>query len=173
MSFFKNKMKDERITQTQNKIYRELYYLVLIICAGSIAIKAYYFGFDSSHFATELVILFSQGVYYLYRLTKLGVYSDQVELHDQSNKTRMSTKNIIVGICLGVIMAVFFGIRSAILYADGGLQMMYYFLLVFAVSFMIYVPFLLAFFGLTHYQANKQSKKAADRKLDNPEKPGR
>lgn len=173
MNFFKNKMKDERITQIQNKIYRELYYLVLIICAGSIAIKSYFYGLDSSRFATELVILFSQGAYYLYRLIKLGVYSDQVELHDQSNKTKMSTKNIIAGIGFGIIMALFFGIRSAILYADGGLQMMYYFLIVFAASFMIYVPFLLAFFGLTHYHANKQSKIAADRKLDDPEITGR
>lgn len=152
----KGKQMDERVVNTQNKIYKEIYTLIMLICLLSVIVKFVAMGTDTS-VITEVVIMLASSLYYLIRSVSLGVYSDAVEVHDRSNKFKMSTKNIVAGSAFGLGLALFFGLRSATLYADGTMQSLWYFILVFAVSLMIYVPvFLLLTFGL-HTAANKAS----------------
>lgn len=152
----KRKQMDERIVNTQNKIYKEIYTLVMLICLLSVIVKFLALGTDTS-VITEVVIMLASSLYYLIRSVSLGVYSDAVEVHDRSSKFKMSTKNIVAGSTLGLGLALFFGLRSASLYADGTTQSLWYFILVFTVSLMIYAPvFLLLTFGL-HMAANKAS----------------
>lgn len=152
----RGKQADERIVNIQNKIYKEIYMLVMLICLASVIGKFIMLGMDTS-VITELAILLASSLYYLIRSASLGIYSDAVEVHDRTSKFKMSTKNIITGSVMGVGLALFFGLRSAVLYADGGLQSLWYFVLVAFVSLMIYVPLFLALtFGL-HTVANKAS----------------
>lgn len=128
----------------------------MLISLASIIVKFVMLGKDTP-VITEIVILLASSLYYLIRSASLGIYSDAVEVHDRTSKFKMSTKNIIAGSALGLGLALYFGFRSATLYADGGLQSLWYFVLVAFVSLMIYVPlFLLLTFGL-HKAANKAS----------------
>ncbi|MNJ32774.1 DUF6773 family protein [Paenibacillus bouchesdurhonensis] len=160
-----SKQVDERIVNTQNKIYKEIYMLIMLICLGSVIVKYAVLDMDRL-LITEIVIMLASSLYYLIRSVSLGVYSDAVEVHDRSSKFKMSTKNIVAGSIFGLGLALFFGFRSATLYADGAMQSLWYFILVFAVSLMIYVPvFLLLTFGL-HMAANKASTNVTKDELE-------
>ena len=65
MNFFggTTKVDDERIVTAQNKIYREIYFLVMAVCLISMGFKFYQYGFGVDFIYTELAILFLQGVY--------------------------------------------------------------------------------------------------------------
>lgn len=167
MSFFgrATKVEDERILHTQNKIYREIYYLVLAICLVSIGFKIYHYGYTVGPISTELVILFLQGIYYTIRGSSLGVLSDEVEMHDRKSKVPMKWKTLYFGLAVGVIFSIFLGLNSALNYADSTPQAYYYFFMVFFVSLMIYIPFLALLSGGTFIAALKRSEKAAEKEL--------
>lgn len=159
MGFWNKKIVDERVYNTQNKIYREIYILTLIIVIVSIGVKFYRFGVSMESVATEMVILICASLYYGFRSAQLGVFSDEVELHDANSKFSYSTKQLIVGIGLGLIIALFMGVNSAYQYADSSAQAIEYFFIVFIVSLMIYVPFyLLLLFGAYKSALNKSQK---------------
>ncbi|MFX3632854.1 MAG: DUF6773 family protein [Candidatus Pristimantibacillus sp.] len=159
---FKNKIVDERIVNTRNKIYKETYVIVSLLCSVSVIVKYIYYGQNINMIATELVILLASSLYFGIRSVMLGLYSDEVEVHDRKSKIPFSTKNMIWGLALGIVIALFFGIRSSIVYADNDMQSVKYFIVVFFVSMIIYIPFLLIVLTSTHYFANQISKKAAD-----------
>lgn len=163
------KVKDERITQMQNKIYREMYILVTIICGLSIAVKSFLYGINTETVATELVILFTQGVYYVIRSSGLGIFSAETELHDQHHKTTRARKNVIGGVVFGLAMAIFFGTRSAVVYAETYGTAVSYFVITFLASVMIYIPFFLIFFSGSFAVANSRSERVNEKALNDDE----
>ena len=160
MNVFKRriKVKDERIENVRNQIYKEMYYVVLAICFVSMVVTIYKYGYDVNEFILELLILFLGGVYYLARSIYLGVFWDEVEMHDRTSKTPMSTKTIYRGIGFALIIAILMGINSAFNYADTSTQGLLYFGLVLFVSVVIYLPIFLLLFGVTFLRRKSVEK---------------
>ncbi|WP_053220137.1 DUF6773 family protein [Virgibacillus senegalensis] len=167
--FRRNRIKDERIINLQNKIYREIYTLVLTICALSLVIKYVTNAYHLDNIWLELVILLVTSIYFAVRSTGMGIFSAEVEMHDQANKRPMSLKTILIGALFGAGLAIFFGIHSAVSYADSPVQSVYYFLLTFVVSLMLYIPFLMVVNGFAYWGAKKRSDRAVERELKDEE----
>lgn len=164
----KDKVKDERVINMQNKIYREISVLVAVICILSILVKMYVLGMGFKHTFTEYIIIFAQGIYFLIRTVNLGIFTDEVEIHDQQNKIPKRTKILIYSLAFGILFPLFLGVRSAILYGEGGWQSVETFFMVLAFSLMFYIP--LAFVLLIfHELAKTHSDKAVEKVLDDPE----
>ncbi|MET3320349.1 UNVERIFIED_ORG: hypothetical protein ABIC97_003449 [Peribacillus simplex] len=104
----------------------------------------------------------ASGVYYLARSIFLGVFWDEVEMHDRTSKTTMSKKTIFGTVGLALIIATIMGVNSAVSYADGSSQGLWYFVLVWCVSVMIYLPILLLFFGGIYLLAKKIGMKNSE-----------
>ncbi|WP_096155636.1 MULTISPECIES: DUF6773 family protein [Bacillus] len=173
MNFFNKNavLKDERIVALQNRIYREIYYLVIGIIFVSLAYKLFVGTFDLQNIALELILLLTVGAYYTLRSMQLGVFSAEVELHDQQSKVPMKWKTVLTGVVLGIGIALFFGINSAIRFAETTAEAYNFFFLVFFVSLIIYLPFFLIFFGGSFLMALKGSEKAMEKELlDDEEK---
>ncbi|WP_240375994.1 DUF6773 family protein [Bacillus piscicola] len=160
------KERDERVTNMQNQIYREMYWVVFAVVTASAVIKFILYGVEFRNVATEFVILIAQGIYYSVRSSQLGLFSAEVEMHDRKKKIPMWKKQLLIGLFLGVGMALYMGIHSAVMYADGTRQSFYYFISVFGVALLIYVPFLAAVMGISYYTAKRQSDKAMKKELD-------
>lgn len=159
----KNRMQDEWVVHTRNKIYAELYVLVVIICNISAILKYFVYGLSIEHVLTELLILFACGVYYLYRSVRLGLFSAETELHDREHKWSRQKKNLFGGIGLGVGIALVMGVNSAVQYAEGTQQSIYYFFLTAFASLMIYLPF----FVVVLVVGNEMAKRKSDRIMNN------
>lgn len=162
----KNRPVDERIVNMRNKIYKEAYVFVVLICCLSVIVKYILYGPNIGAVATELIVLLLPSLYYGIRSAFLGLYSDEVEMHDRTSKLPFSLKNVLIGLGFGVALALFIGIRSAITYGDGGAQSWWYFTIVFAASLMIYIPLFVGIMAFGHALANKASKAAAAEELD-------
>ncbi|HET7578025.1 MAG TPA: DUF6773 family protein [Bacillales bacterium] len=160
MNWFIKKSVDERIEHANNKLFKEVYFLVVAICLISVVVKYIMDGFEAANVTTEWSILVLTGLYYGIRSAKLGLYSDEVEVHDRNSKLPMTAKNAVIGLGLGLFIALFIGIRNAALYADGGMQFTWYFLLVFFVCLVIYIPLFVVVMLLMHTSAYRASKKA-------------
>lgn len=158
MLFTRKKVVDERVVNMQNKIYREINYLVLIICILSIAIKFSTKGFDPDYVQTECAILLAIGLYYTYRSAKLGLFSSEIEMHDANSKYNYNTTTIFWGIALGVLIAILMGVNSAYNYADSTQQAINYFFVVFGVTLLMYAPV----FIIIALLSVKSMKKASD-----------
>ncbi len=164
--FGTSRLDDERILHLKNKIYREVYTLIIVLCSLSLLVKLLWFRSDLEAIITELVILGASSLYYGFRAITLGIYYQEVEAHDSRSKIPYSRKNILSGLGTGIAISLFFGIRSAILYADGQFSTQaWYFFIVFMVSLLIYLPFLIGILAVSHAIANKASKKASDNDL--------
>ncbi|WP_164667324.1 DUF6773 family protein [Virgibacillus doumboii] len=170
--FRKNKVRDERIINLQNKIYKEIYILVIIICAVSAAIKIYVYGIGTDRVYTEMVILLAQGIYFSYRSAKTGIFSDEVEMHDRTSKMSMERKNLIIGMVIGVVLALGIATQSAILYGEGTGNTIYNFFLVFFTCLMMYVPFFVLVIIIGHSFMKKKSDKAVKKQLDDMDDDG-
>jgi len=162
----KNEIKDERVENLYNKIYRELYAVVIILAAVSIIAKYFYYGLNLEHVVFELILLIAVSIYFLVRSVWMGLYSDMVELKDKSRKISLpiNVKQIIIALIGGLGISLFFGIRSALIYGGGG-NRLNYFLLVFSASFLIYVPFMVLGTFLVHYVSNKKSKEVNEKNI--------
>ncbi|MBD1379782.1 DUF6773 family protein [Metabacillus arenae] len=160
MHLFKKKdiAVDERIVNSKNKIYKEMYLLILAVCILSIVVKYALYGMNTHLVITELVILLAQGIYYVVRSVGMGIFSDDVEVHDRTSKVPMGMKNLISGLFFGVALAIFFGVRSAMDYGETILEQIWYFILVFFASLMIYAPFFGLILAIVHFSAMKISK---------------
>ncbi|CAH0269620.1 hypothetical protein SRABI96_03654 [Peribacillus sp. Bi96] len=164
MNIFKRKkmITDERVENVRNKIYKEMYHVILAICLVSALFKLYKYGAGSGELYLELVIIVAGGLYYLARSIFLGVFWDEVEMHDRTSKTPMSRKTIFGTVALALIIAIFMGVNSAVSYADSSSQGIWYFVLVSFVSVMIYLPILLLFFGGIYLLAKKIGMKNSE-----------
>jgi len=157
MNFFKLSKKriDERIENVRNKIYKEIFRIISAICLGSLFLKIFILDMGTEAAVLEFLILFVSGVYFLARSIFLGVYWDEVELHDRNSKIPMSNKTIFTSVGLSLLIAIFMGINSAVSYADSTSQGLWYFVLVLLVSIMIYLPILFLLFGGIYFVAKK------------------
>ncbi|AMM94465.1 hypothetical protein UP17_19895 [Peribacillus simplex] len=164
MDLFKRtkKIKDERVEHVRNKIYKEMYHVILAICLVSALFKLYKYGASSGELYLEFVIIVAGGLYYLARSIFLGVLWDEVEMHDRTSKTPMSRKTIFGTVALALIIATILGVNSAVSYADSSSQGLWYFVLVSFVSVMIYLPILLLFFGGIYLLAKKIGMKNSE-----------
>lgn len=169
MAFWNKKNVDERVRNMQNQIYREIYMIVNVICLLSIVIKFITIEIAIQAILVEGIIVFASSIYYVVRTTYLGIFSDEVEMHDRTSKVKLSTKNIIIGIAMGLVFALIFGLNSAVNYADTTSEAIYYFFLVFFVSLFIYAPFFSGFFGLTYLAAKRKSDQVIQKDLDDNE----
>ncbi|HLS08471.1 DUF6773 family protein [Lentibacillus sp.] len=172
MFFRKHNTKDERIKNIENKIYKEMYILVILICVISAGIKLYQNGFHLEAVYTEWVIFLGTGIYFSWRSASLGIYSDEVEMHDRTSSMSREKKNLIIGAVIGVAAAVAVGVKSAVSYSDGVADSLFNFLLVFFVSIMIYVPFLVIMMIISHTIMKKKSDKAVTRRLEDLDEDG-
>lgn len=167
MGIFKKKnIEDERITNTKNKIYTEVYSLVMAISGISIFLKYFIYNLGPKSIITELTILIASGVYYVYRSTSLGIVSAEIEMHDRKSKWSQQKKNLLSSIVLGIGIALLFGINSAVQYAEGVNQSISYFLLTTFISLLIYLPFFLIFLVVGVVILKKKSEKAINKMLE-------
>ncbi|MFD1030207.1 DUF6773 family protein [Metaplanococcus flavidus] len=162
----KSGIEDERITNIKNKIYAEVYILVMVIAIISVVLKYFIYNLGIEGIATELIILFLSGVYYIYRSTRLGVFSAEIEMHDRKSKWSQQKKNLFASVALGVVIALGFGINSAVQYAEGTSQSIQYFLLTAFVSLLIYLPFFLIFIVGGNEILKNNSEKNINKMLD-------
>ncbi|SFL56247.1 hypothetical protein SAMN04487943_102226 [Gracilibacillus orientalis] len=170
MNLFKNKIQDERVVNEQNKIYREIYLLIYIICLASVICKFFVYGyFEMEHVATEMIIFLVAGIYYGVRASQKGLFSAEVELHDNKSKWSYQTKTLTSGIVIGVLLGLFFGLNSAYSYADSQSQAIYYFFITFVASMMFYIPILVLVLAISYSSAKKQSDKAVEKQLEDEE----
>lgn len=152
------KVEDERIVSLRNKLYKETYIVIAVLCFVSIAVKWFVYGQGTENIMSELSILLVSSLYFLIRSAYLGLYADEVEVHDRSSRFPMSLKNVFWGLGVGIAISVFMGIRSTIEYGDGGLHSLWTFVIVFLGAFMIYVPLLVVVLLIGHALAKKGSK---------------
>ncbi|MFF2092359.1 DUF6773 family protein [Paenibacillus sp. NPDC058174] len=148
---------DERLDQVRNKLYAEAYWLVVIICYVSAVVKLIRFGTDYKLFLTEFIILAATSVYIGIRSILKGVYAAKAELKDRRSRMSRSKKQLISGLVLGLGIAIFFGVRSAVLYGDDSTRFVY-FLSVFAFSIIFYIPLFLIILWLGHAALRKASQ---------------
>ncbi|MBR2566518.1 MAG: hypothetical protein IKE29_18140 [Paenibacillus sp.] len=156
----KNGNQDERIVHLKNKVYKEAYTLIMSICGISIMIKSF-LSWETYSMLTELIVLLAGSIYFGIRSVMLGIYSDEIEVHDQTSKISYSLRNIITGLIIGLSMALFLGIRSSVMFAETTQEKWWYFFLVFIFSLLLYIPFFVGFNIIVHHFANKASQKAA------------
>lgn len=166
MFSWSKKAVDERVRHAQNEIYREVYNVITIICSLSIIMKFFIFGISTNTIYTELIILLGGGFYYVYRSAQLGLFSDEVEMHDASSKLTYSKKTVIYGVTLGCFIALAMGINSAVSYADSTGQAIFYFISISLISLFIYAPFLAAFLFIGYYTTKKKSDKVNKKNLE-------
>ncbi len=157
--FKKSTAEDERIVNLKNKLYKEVYTLIMIICSISAIIKSYALPRTESVWL-ELLIMLGGSFYFGIRSVALGIYSDEVEVHDQRSKVSISKRNVLWSFAIGFVLALFLGIRSAILYGNNNSATeIKHFIIVFFASFIINVPLFVIVSSVIHYSANKVSQK--------------
>lgn len=166
---FKKKQFDERITNLQNKIYRELYIFVVIICVLSLGYKHFTGNATFENIITEIIILLGGGIYYLIRSSQLGIFSDEVEMHDRSSKINLDMKNFLISMVLGVGISLTFAIVNSQRYADNQQEEIYFFFTILLVSLMIYIPLLTGIMVLPYIIAKYKSNRVNDRELEDPD----
>ncbi|RSK29083.1 hypothetical protein EJF36_20570 [Bacillus sp. HMF5848] len=162
-------IKDERIENLKNKVYREMFTVVTIICGFSMALKLFFIGLHAN-VTTEILVLILPGLYYLLRITKLGIYSEEIEMHDQKSKLSISVKNIVYALAIGIVLGVGFGLRAAIMDASTTGEAVYYFVLVFVATLMIYVPIIAFTATLIHVAAKRKSEQMINENLEDQDK---
>ncbi|WP_246061707.1 DUF6773 family protein [Paenibacillus oralis] len=155
----KGAVRDERIEQLKNRIYKEIYVLIAIICSVSVFLKTFVLDGQPS-MLLEVIILLAGGLYYGIRSIALGIYSDEVEVYEQSSKRSYGKRTLYTGLAIGLTLALLFGIRSAVLYGDESTYLKY-FALVFLVSLGLYIPLFAGGLTLMHFMANKLSRRAS------------
>ena len=168
--FNRKKIVDERIVNTQNKIHREIHNIITTLCALSLIIKMIIGLRGFENIGLEMVILILSGVYYIVRSTQMGIYSEEVELQNansnSNSKLNADSRTFIIGIVLGVIIGLIFGLNSAIQYADGSAEKVYFFTITFFASFIMYVPFLLLILFVPPKIAKYKSEKINRKMLE-------
>jgi hypothetical protein len=154
MNLFKgSKQIDERILWVKNQIYKEVYAVAAVVCILSIIIKLYIKEYGINEILTELSVLIISSVYIAVRMIMTGVYSDETEVHDRANKIPLNRKQLIFGVILGIVIALYFGIRSSLLYAESISQRVWYFSIVSFASLSIYCPIFILIMTIPTYIA--------------------
>ncbi|MCD5324356.1 MULTISPECIES: DUF6773 family protein [Pontibacillus] len=163
--FNPGRVQDERVRNLQNQVYKEMYMVVLIVCGLSVALKVYQQGVVEANIGTELMIAIAGGAYYLIRASKLGIYSYEVETHDQKSRVSHDQKYLWGGILSGLLISSLFGIRSVIEYADStGEGVLFFFLSLFG-GLIIYLPLFLIIVSMPML-AKRKSDRTIEKQLE-------
>lgn len=167
MGLFKRSKRivDERIENVKKGIFKEAFIAAMAISILSMIIKFSLYGIKVELVAAELAILIIPGLYFVIRSVIMGIYSDEIEIHDRISKMSANSKNVIIALIFGFALAAFFGIRSAVLYGND-FNRLWYFFLVFTASLIIYCPFLVVYIVITHNIAKKVSSKVSQKNHD-------
>ena len=163
---FKGKQKDERLTTLQNKIYREMYILIVVICALSVLYKLFLVEGGIQHVWTEIIIFSVSSGYYLIRSAMLGIFSDEVEMHDRSSKVSFSKRNFLISLLLGVGFSLFLAVRNSLKYGEGAEETFYFFLSILLGCLMIYIPVLFVIMVVPYAVAKYKSDKINEQELE-------
>ncbi|WP_226658871.1 DUF6773 family protein [Guptibacillus hwajinpoensis] len=163
---FKRRQNDERVTNLQNMIYREMYMLIVGICAMSILYKQFFVEGGTRHLWTEVIILVASSVFYVGRSAMLGIFSDEVEMSEQSSKLSFNTRNFVISLIVGVGISLFFAIVNSQKYADSTEEAFTFFFVILFGSLMIYIPVLFAIMVLPYAIAKRKSDQVNERELE-------
>ena len=163
---FKRRQKDERVTNLQNKIYREMYIVIVIICGLSVLYKQFFVEGGTQHLWTEIIIFAVSSGYYLIRSTMLGIFSDEVEMSEQSSKLSFNKRNFVISLIVGVAISLFFAILNSQKYADSTEEAYTFFFVILFASLMIYIPVLFAIMVLPLAIAKRKSDQVNEQELE-------
>jgi hypothetical protein len=156
------KYRDERVEAAKSQIFRELYYLMMGFAGISVIVKSIMYPENWKASFFELLLIIFSSVYYILRSVQKGLYTDEIEVHDQQNKRSMSQKNLLIGLGSGIAIALFFGIRSALVFGGEGTTILFFFFS-FIASLMIYIPFFVGFMVIGDQLARKASLRNANK----------
>lgn len=156
---------DERVESMKDRLYKEAFVIVNAICMISLIYKSWVLELGIQDTMIELLVLTIPNVYFLIRSVRLGIYADEVEIHDRVSKWSINRKSALFGLVIAFILAASFGVRSAIVYSDNS-NWMFNFILVFVTSLLIYVPTLVLFSVTSNKLARSASEKASRRNSD-------
>ncbi len=156
---------DERVEGIKNQIYKEAYFIAFAICCVSVVVKTLVLGLEAGNAIAEYMVIILPGFWSLIRSVALGIYSDDVEVHDRTSRWSMSTKTVFIGLTSGLVIATFFGVRSATVYGDGSTSLWYFFI-TFMAALMIYLPLFVVTLVAGDQLARRSSKRASDEQLD-------
>ena len=124
--FKRQTITDERIVNAQNRIYRELYTIVTVICIISMVVKSIIGNKGFEYNIGEFLILLIGGVYYLVRSARMGIYSEEAEIKSAGSKWNAETKTLIYSggfvLLMGIVLGIVFGLNSALNYSDSTTQ---------------------------------------------------
>ncbi|SDN87449.1 DUF6773 family protein [Alkalicoccus daliensis] len=153
--------KDERLEMLENKVYKEMMYLVYTVLTLSIIYKYIRYGIGPGEASAvlEISLLLLLSLYSIVRYKKLQLFVDKAEEYNARHKMKYSTFNMVIGGVIGLGLALLFGINSAVNYADTTAQSIYYFFLVFGVSAVIYMVPLALLSGIVPWLAERKAEK--------------
>lgn len=164
--FSKRNMLDERVKGLQNSIFGELYFIVVVLCGLSIFHEQFFGDISLEKVWLELVIITGGGAYYMVRSSMLGIFTDEVEMHDRSSKWKMSTKNIVISVLVGLGISLTFATTNSLQYGETSGETIEFFFVIFFTCIMIYIPFLFALFVLPYAFAKYRSDKVNENELE-------
>lgn len=139
------KIKDERVLQVNNKIQSEAYFIVLVLAAISVFIKADLMDMSFSQYAVELGIIILSTVYIAVRSMLLGY-----NFMDTSKGGKVLTVSAILALSLAI--SIINGIKNYSLYGDKYTGIFDgYFIAVLVVTFISAIVFISIIFALLYW----------------------
>ncbi|WP_270181182.1 DUF6773 family protein [Alkalihalobacillus sp. CinArs1] len=166
MGLFRRKVLDERVTALQDGIFRELYAIVVGLCGLSIFYEQFFGDISLGKVWLELVIIIGGGAYYLLRSSMLGIFTDEVEMHDRSSKWKMNTKNMVISVLVGLGISLTFATINSQRFGETRSETIEFFFVIFFVSMMIYIPFMFAILVLPYAMAKYRSDNVNEEELE-------
>ncbi|MCA0987333.1 DUF6773 family protein [Guptibacillus algicola] len=163
--FSKRKVLDERIAGLQNGIFRELYSITVGLCGLSIFHEQFFGDSSLENLWLELLIIIGGGVYYLVRSSMLGIFTDEVEMHDRSSKWKMSTKNIVISVLVGLGGSLSIATINSLRFGETRGETIEFFFMIFFTCIIFYIPFLFAILVLPYAFAKYRSDKVNKNEL--------
>ena len=100
------KIKDERVEQSKNKIYGELFQLAYLFVVAAFLVKVLFFKMDLTQCITEYVIMIVAPIYQMVRSRQLGV------VLATNLRQQMSPKRNIAGGLVGIVFFFLFWLFS-------------------------------------------------------------
>lgn len=96
-------IKDERVTQLNNKVQSEAYLVITALLLVSVFIKAYVLNTSVSAYTTELLVMISSGLYVAIRGSLIGSSSN---LDPKFRKKLLGIVIVIVSLILAIISGI-------------------------------------------------------------------
>ncbi|WP_444684544.1 DUF6773 family protein [Alkalicoccus luteus] len=153
------RQKDERVVGLENKVYRELMYIVYALLLASLIYNYVQFGAQEAFLSIEVALLLLLSLYSGIRYQMMGLYTDKAEEYLVKKKKKYSTFYFVAGGLLGLGFSFSFAFNSAINYAETTTQSITYFATVFFVCAIIYIVPLALLTGFMPWISERKAKK--------------